>query len=122
VASRDSLAKTLQYGYERYRLLKRWREIARKVAEKIRERFPDAEVYVFGSVVEERYTAASDIDILVVTKHAPKRLRDKVDIILWLEDGLGLPPSLLDLHIVAPGSEDYEWFFKALRIKAIKVE
>jgi len=116
------LAKMLRYGYERYKLLKRWREIASRVAEKIRERFPDAEVYVFGSVVEGQYTAASDIDILVVTRHAPRKLREKADIVLWLEEELGLPPSLLDLHIVAPGTEEHKWYFKTLRIKALRIE
>ena len=91
------------------------------MAEKIQARFPDAEVYVFGSVVEGRYTAASDIDLLVVTKHAPKRLREKIDVILWLEDELGLPPGIIDLHIVAPGSEEHKWFFEVLRIKPVKI-
>lgn len=41
-------------------------EVARKVKEVVLRYRSDARVYVFGSVVEERYTAASDIDILIV--------------------------------------------------------
>jgi predicted nucleotidyltransferase len=47
--------------------LRNYREVAKKVGS-IVERFdPEARVYVFGSVVRGNYTAASDIDILVVT-------------------------------------------------------
>lgn len=47
--------------------MRNYREVAKKVGS-IVERFdPEARVYVFGSVVRGNYTAASDIDILVVT-------------------------------------------------------
>jgi predicted nucleotidyltransferase len=118
----DRLLEVLRYGVERLKLLQRWREIAAQVAGKVREKFPDAEVYVFGSVVEGRYTAASDIDILVVTKRAPRGRAERIELLLWLEDELGLPPGILDLHVVRPGSEEYEWFFKVLKIRAVKVE
>lgn len=68
------------------------------------------------------FTAASDIDILIVTRYAPEKRMERIDFILWLEDELGLPPGLLDVHTVKSGSEEYDWLFKVLRIRAVKVE
>jgi len=41
-------------------------EFLSDVKEQILKLFPGAEVYLFGSVARRRYTAGSDIDILVV--------------------------------------------------------
>ncbi|WP_292000332.1 nucleotidyltransferase domain-containing protein [Caldivirga sp.] len=41
-------------------------EIARRIKELASELVGNARVYVFGSVVKGRYTAASDIDILIL--------------------------------------------------------
>jgi predicted nucleotidyltransferase len=45
----------------------KYREVAEKVKEIARKIAGDAKVYVFGSALTGRYTAASDIDILIVT-------------------------------------------------------
>jgi predicted nucleotidyltransferase len=42
-------------------------EFLSDVKEQVPKLFPGAEVYLFGSVARGRYTAARDIDILVVT-------------------------------------------------------
>jgi predicted nucleotidyltransferase len=42
-------------------------EFLSDVKEQVLKLFPGAEVYLFGSVARGRYTAASDIDVLVVT-------------------------------------------------------
>jgi predicted nucleotidyltransferase len=42
-------------------------EFLSDVEEQVLKLFPGAEVYLFGSVARGRYTAASDIDILVLT-------------------------------------------------------
>ncbi|RLG48847.1 MAG: nucleotidyltransferase domain-containing protein [Thermoproteota archaeon] len=46
--------------------LRNWRSVAAAVKEAVLRRCPDARIYVFGSVVEGRITAASDLDVLVV--------------------------------------------------------
>ena len=48
--------------------LRNYRSVAGKVKEIVVRIDPNAKVYVFGSVVRGRYTAFSDIDILVVTE------------------------------------------------------
>ena len=69
----DSGVRALEY-------LKRGREVAEFVKEVITAYDPGAEVYLFGSVVRGDYTAASDIDILVVTRNVAGRVRQGVDL------------------------------------------
>lgn len=40
----------------------------------------EAEVLLFGSVVEGKATMASDIDVLVISKNTPKRISDRAKI------------------------------------------
>ena len=53
-----------------------------------------AEVYLFGSVAEGRYTYSSDIDVLVVSKLRPEVIMDA----LW-RAGVKDP---FEIHIVPP--------------------
>ena len=50
--------------------LENYREVARRVKEIVLRHDPSAEAYVFGSVLSGRYTASSDIDVLVVSDRA----------------------------------------------------
>ncbi|WP_243676263.1 nucleotidyltransferase domain-containing protein [Vulcanisaeta distributa] len=43
----------------------------RIIKEVVRSIDPDAEVYLFGSVAENRYVLSSDIDVLVITNADP---------------------------------------------------
>jgi predicted nucleotidyltransferase len=56
----------IEEGKKALEALRKYREVAEKVKEAARKIAGDAKVYVFGSVLTGRYTAASDIDILVV--------------------------------------------------------
>jgi len=47
--------------------LRRYKELARRVKKIVNKIDPNAKVFVFGSVVRGRFTASSDIDILIVT-------------------------------------------------------
>lgn len=60
--------------------LKNYREIARRVRDIVKEKYENARVIVFGSVVEGRITALSDIDLLIICD------ADR-------EEGLGLRPK-----------------------------
>lgn len=62
------------------------------VRETVRELDRDAEIYIFGSIVEGTYTLSSDIDILIVTEQPPEKILVK----LW-ERGIGDP---FEIHIV----------------------
>ena len=117
----EAFIKAALHNHAYYKALSRWRELARKAASLIRKRYPDARVYVYGSVIEGRYTAANDLDLLVVTQRSTGRARDTAELTLWLEDKLGVPPGLLHLVVIKPGSPDEERFFKAMRIKTVEV-
>lgn len=54
-------------------MLERHAELLKKVKQLVREVDPKARVYLFGSVVRGEATAASDIDILVVTELFARR-------------------------------------------------
>jgi len=54
-----------------------WQLLA-EVKQQILKLMPEAEVYLFGSVARGRYTAAGDIDILVVTDVSDWELVDTV--------------------------------------------
>lgn len=118
----DKELEALRYGYQRYQLLREWRRIVEFAAEIICRRLGDAEVYVFGSVIDNNYTAASDIDVLIVSRNASEDKHYVIDLQLYLEDALNLPPGLIHLHVVNPGSERYHWFIDSLRIKKILVK
>ncbi len=100
-------------------MLKNWRELAKKIKEVVLRIIPDAEVYVFGSVVRGEFTAASDLDVLVVSDSIPKDHRKRIELKILIEDALSLGPNLVELHPVT--IEESKWFFENLRIKAIKV-
>ncbi len=56
----------IEEGEKALEALRKYREVAEKVKEAARKIVGDAKVYVFGSALTGRYTAASDIDILIV--------------------------------------------------------
>jgi len=86
---------------ERRRLLEDWKRIAAEAARAVRELYPDARVYVAGSLVEGRATAASDIDLLVVLPHQPTA-REAAMVIAHIWEKLGLPLSHpLEVHVVS---------------------
>ena len=95
-----------------YELRDTWREAARIVARAAKRLYPDARVYLIGSVAEGTFTATSDLDILVVLPRDPdprERLEAKTRILLAaFDDGLPLHYPL-DLHVVGPkGFERYK--------------
>jgi len=88
---------------EEYRALENYREVAEEVKRIVLELDPQAEVYVFGSVVRGLYTAASDIDILVITRNIDKKYEIMVEVYKRVE-------APVELHIVTP--ELYERWYK----------
>jgi len=73
--------------------LEKYMEVAAEVKKVVLEVDPEAEVYVFGSVVRGDYTAASDIDILVVTEKVDR----KYEIMTRVYQRVDAP---VELHVV----------------------
>jgi len=85
----------LSSGYE-VRVLQYLRDymrVAKHVKEVVKRVDPEARVFVFGSAVTGKYTGASDIDILVITKE----LRRKYDIMVEVYRSTEAP---VELHVV----------------------
>jgi len=78
--------------------LRNYRKIARKVKDIVRRRCPEVEVYVFGSVVEGKATAASDIDILVICEGLSEEEKVKLKTEIWRELAFSVP---IELHITS---------------------
>lgn len=87
--------------------LRNYMSVACKVKELILRVDPGAEVYVFGSVVRGRYTAASDIDILVVTRRTELRHLIMVEVYRQVE-------APVELHIVTPDALE-RWYRKFIK-------
>lgn len=75
--------------------LKDYMKTAREVKKVVENVDPEAKVYVFGSVVKGRYTAASDIDILVVTERIGERHRMRVEVYKRVK-------APIELHVATP--------------------
>lgn len=92
----------IEEGLNALKAMENYIEVARKVKEIAQCFDPNAKVYVFGSVVEGKYTAASDIDILVVTTIERDRVYEfKARIYSELD-------APVELHVVHPSK--LEWY------------
>lgn len=82
--------------------LKNYMQIALKVKEIIKKIDQDAKIYVFGSVVRGKYTASSDIDILVITNNIDKKYQMKVSAYKEIE-------ASIEIHVTTPEKFD-KWY------------
>lgn len=81
-------------------MLKNWRDVVRRLAEAARRILGDVEVVVFGSVIEGGYTAASDIDVLIVLRDAPMGAIKRAELKAAVEEEAGLPPfHPVEIHL-----------------------
>jgi len=81
-------------------MLKNWKNVAKKLAEAARRILGDVEVMVFGSITQGKYTAASDIDVLVVIKDTPMGATKRAELKAAIEEEAGLPPfHPIEIHL-----------------------
>ena len=71
-----------------YRLkeLLKWREYLDILVEAVKKVFDEkAEIYVFGSAVEDRLTVESDIDVAIVIEKVPEKSADRIKLLnkIW---------------------------------------
>ncbi len=96
--------------------LRNYVSIAKKVKEVIRTYWPKAKVYVFGSVLGGRYTAASDIDILVVLNEKPNP-KEVVEVKATIYMEFDAP---IQLHVVT--EEELESWYKRFIDEMVEVD
>lgn len=80
--------------------------IAKRVKELVLKFWPNARVYIFGSSVKGKYTACSDIDILVVVENVSYEEALKVKAQIYMK--LDYP---LEIHI-ATSKQFTNWYMR----------
>jgi len=75
-----------------YKVRENWKSIVKKLNKSAKKVLGDAEVVPFGSIIEGKAVAASDLDVLVVAKDLPKSAWSRAQIISKIEETTGLPP------------------------------
>ena len=86
------------YEDDVYNQLKNWREIVKKVKEIVLKLDPSAEVYAFGSVVRGEFTAASDIDVLIVTDNIDEKYQMMVNVYRLIKGPVELHVTTHELY------------------------
>lgn len=76
--------------------LEAYRDVARRVKQVARQAWKGCRVYVFGSVLDKRYTAGSDIDILIVVDDVDREEASRVKAQI-----LGTIDAPMELHVVS---------------------
>jgi len=104
----------LEFGRKRLEQLKNYKRVVKEVKEIAQKHFGKVEVYVFGSVLEGKPTASSDIDILIVTDKISPEEASKIKTIIY--ESLDAP---VELHIVS--SDELENWYKRFIGKLEKV-
>jgi predicted nucleotidyltransferase len=108
------LEKYLEILKMRAEIIDKWREYVVKLAAAVKDVLPDSRVYVFGSVVKGEATAASDIDVLIVSNAVPKSGLERAALKVRIEGSAALPPyHPFELHLV--DEEEAEWYFRMVK-------
>lgn len=104
---------------ERKRYFDDWKRYTLKIKEVAMRELGEAEVYVFGSLVEgEVHPALSDIDILIVSSNAALSNDGRAKIIAKIRRELGaLNP--FEIHLASP--KEFEWYRNFVS-KLVRVE
>lgn len=85
------MLKIYDIGKERYKLVKKYKQFLKPIKEACLQILPDARLFLFGSALRGDLVAASDIDILILSKQKFKNQRERASVILEIEDIVGLP-------------------------------
>ena len=113
------MSEIFEAGAERRRIIEKWREYVLRIASACKNILGDCEVYVFGSVVENKWTGGSDVDILVVSDNVPSTSKERAEIIARIEEKADLPLSHpFEIHLTK--REEADWYWKHIR-KALRI-
>ena len=76
---------------ERAKMLRDWKRHEETITRVARELLPDAEVYVFGSIVRGEAVGGSDVDVLIKSDMLPRGNLERARIKIEIENKCGLP-------------------------------
>jgi len=96
----------IEFGVRRLKYLQNWREIVKRIRNVVQNVLKDVQVYVFGSVVEGRYTVLSDIDVAIVMNNVPEKASERIKIIdlifREIEDICPWIECPVEIHLLTP--------------------
>lgn len=93
-------------------------DYGRKIKEIVRKKLEDAEVYIFGSVVEGRSSPASDIDVLIVSKKMPSKQSERAMLTALILKEIDLYAPF-EFHLV--NLKEFNWYKRFIR-KLVRIE
>ncbi len=91
----------------RFKIIRKWKELLPCIKESVLKVFPDAELYIIGSVARGNYDSSSDFDLLVVIKEDLDRGK-RIDALVKIFENFekcGEPRFPLEIHFVKKGEE-----------------
>ena len=112
------MLKILKSRLKLIKLATQWKYWSKKIAEAAENILGDCEVYVFGSIVENRATGGSDVDILIVSDKVPLRAKERWKIKAEIEEIAGLPLyHPYEIHLV--NKREAKWYMKHIKKKIL---
>jgi len=115
------ISRMIEDGRKRYLMIKNYRKYLPAIKRACEEVFGQCELYVFGSVLTGRFTAGSDVDLLIKVKNAPKSLRERAEVEVRIEELAKLPYyHPFEFHIVDEAG--FRRYVELLKVKPVKVE
>lgn len=84
------LEKILEIGKKRSKILLNYKRYLEKIIPIIEADLKDANIYLFGSVLEDNIVASSDVDIIIECE-VPKNHMKRAEIVANIEEKTGLP-------------------------------
>ncbi|MEM0313523.1 MAG: nucleotidyltransferase domain-containing protein [Candidatus Bathyarchaeia archaeon] len=104
----------LEFGKKRLKQLKNYKRVAREIKKLAQKYLGNVDVYVFGSVIEGKPAASSDIDVLIVKDEIGSDEACKFKTLIH-----GLIDAPVELHVVS--TYDFENWYKRFIDKLEKV-
>ncbi|QDA31820.1 nucleotidyltransferase domain-containing protein [Thermococcus indicus] len=114
-------SELIRRGRKRYLMIKNYRRYLPAIKRACENVLGECELYVFGSVLTGKFTAGSDVDLLIKVKEVPKSLRERAKVEVKIEELAGLPDyHPFEFHIVDEAG--FKRYVEVLKVKPVKVE
>ena len=98
---------------------KNFKNYLKKINESINTILSDSKVYLFGSIIEGKAVAGSDIDILIISD-VPKKHLKRAELIAKIEENAELPLSHpFEFHLLT--EEELNTWIKIYKLKFEKI-
>ena len=99
---------------------KNWQKHCRDIKEIAKEFLKEVRVLVFGSIIEDKWGPASDIDVLIISNNLPKNLEKRGEIRTKIKAKLD-PFSPFQLHLATP-QEFENWYKNFIKEKYLEIK